>query len=77
MAKYLFVLNDAPYGSERIYNGLRYALTLSKAGTHELKLFLFGDAVYVAKAGQKVPSGHFNLEVVVHNLLRSGAAIGA
>jgi len=29
--KTLFILNEAPYGSERSYNGLRLAGTLSKA----------------------------------------------
>jgi len=29
--KTLFILNDAPYGSERSYNGLRLAGSLSKA----------------------------------------------
>jgi uncharacterized protein involved in oxidation of intracellular sulfur len=26
----LFILNDAPYGTERTYNGLRLALALAK-----------------------------------------------
>ena len=29
--KTLFIINDAPYGSERSYNGLRLARSLSKA----------------------------------------------
>jgi uncharacterized protein involved in oxidation of intracellular sulfur len=33
MSKTLFVLNDPPYGSERSYNGLRLAGSLSKAKT--------------------------------------------
>ena len=32
MASVLFVLNDAPYGTERSYNALRHALAMSKAG---------------------------------------------
>lgn len=28
--KVLFILNDAPYGSEKIYNGLRLAVALQK-----------------------------------------------
>ena len=47
----------APYGSERSYNGLRLAGTLSKAEGEEVKLFLIGDAASCAKAGQKVPEG--------------------
>ena len=30
MARTLFILNDAPYGTERSYNGLRLAGALSK-----------------------------------------------
>jgi uncharacterized protein involved in oxidation of intracellular sulfur len=28
--KILFIINDAPYGSEKAYNGLRMAMTLQK-----------------------------------------------
>lgn len=55
----LFVLNDAPYGSERSYNALRFAKALAKMG-HPVRVFLMGDAVACAAAGQKVPSGYYN-----------------
>jgi len=41
--KTLFILNDAPYGRERSYNGLRLAGSLSKAEGEDVKLFLIGD----------------------------------
>ncbi|MBI2289288.1 MAG: DsrE family protein, partial [Betaproteobacteria bacterium] len=47
--KTLFILNDAPYGSERSYNALRLARALSKAGGDEVKVFLIGDAAACAK----------------------------
>jgi uncharacterized protein involved in oxidation of intracellular sulfur len=53
--KTLIILNDASYGSERTYNGLRFAGSLARKGA-DLQLFLIGDAVGAAKAGQKVPS---------------------
>jgi len=39
--KVLFILNDAPYGSEKTYNGLRLAMALQKdhPGT-EVRIFL-------------------------------------
>lgn len=40
MAKTLFILNDAPYGTERSYNALRLAGALSKRQGEEVKLFL-------------------------------------
>jgi uncharacterized protein involved in oxidation of intracellular sulfur len=56
--KTLFILNDAPYGSERSYNALRLVRSLLKAGGAEVKVFLVGDAAACAKAGQKVPQGN-------------------
>lgn len=56
----LFILNDAPYGSERSYNGLRLAKSLAKREGESVRLFLMGDAVACAKAGQKVPEGYYN-----------------
>ncbi|MBT0960263.1 DsrE/DsrF/TusD sulfur relay family protein [Denitromonas iodatirespirans] len=56
----LFILNDAPYGSERSYNALRLARALAKRDGESVRLFLMGDAVACAKAGQKVPEGYYN-----------------
>lgn len=56
----LFILNDAPYGSERSYNALRLARTLAKRDGDSVRIFLIGDAVACAKAGQKVPEGYYN-----------------
>lgn len=55
----LFILNDAPYGSERSYNDLRLVKALSKTA-HPVRVFLMGDAVACAASGQKVPSGYYN-----------------
>lgn len=55
----LFILNDAPYGSERSYNDLRLAKALSRTA-HPVRVFLMGDAVACAASGQKVPSGYYN-----------------
>lgn len=56
----LFILNDTPYGSERSYNALRLARALAKREGESVRLFLMGDAVACAKAGQKVPEGYYN-----------------
>lgn len=52
MARHLFILNDAPYGSERSYNALRLANWLVKAEGEQVRVFLMGDAAACAKAGQ-------------------------
>ena len=59
--KTLMILNDAPYGSERTYNGLRLAGSLAKRDGTAVKVFLMGDAAGCAKAGQKVPQGYYNI----------------
>lgn len=61
--KALIVLNDPPYGTERCYNGLRFAHALQKAAaTNAVTVFLMADAVLAAKAGQKTPDGYYNIE---------------
>lgn len=66
--KILFILNDPPYGTERVYNGLRLAGTLSKNDT-EVTVFLMADAVLAAKAGQKTPDGYYNVERMLKRVL--------
>lgn len=56
----LFILNDAPYGTERSYNALRLARAVSKMEGQTIRVFLMGDSVACAKAGQKVPAGYYN-----------------
>ena len=74
--KNLFILNDAPYGSERSYNGLRLAGTLSNAEGEEVKLFLIGDAASCAKRGQKVADGFYNIQLMLGRVVRNKAEVG-
>jgi uncharacterized protein involved in oxidation of intracellular sulfur len=76
MAKTLFVLNDAPYGTERSYNALRLAGSLSKREGQKIRMFLIGDAASCAKAHQKVPQGHYNIEVMLRNVALHGGEVG-
>jgi uncharacterized protein involved in oxidation of intracellular sulfur len=69
---YLFVINDSPYGSERPYNALRLALDLVKReGTH-VRVFLLGDGVNCAIAGQKTPEGYYNVERMLKSQAKRG-----
>jgi uncharacterized protein involved in oxidation of intracellular sulfur len=72
----LVVLNDGPYGTERSYNGLRLAGALAKRDTEEVRVFLIGDAASCAKGGQKVPQGHYNLELMLRSLTGRGGVVG-
>ena len=74
--KTLFIINDAPYGSERTYNGLRIAGTLSKQDGNEVRVFLIGDGASAAHKGQKVPQGFYSIEVMLGSVIRHGGAVG-
>jgi len=73
--KTLMILNDAPYGSEQTYNGLRLAGSLARQGA-ELRVFLIGDAVACAKTGQRVPSGYYNTQNILGTVIRHGGTVG-
>ncbi len=76
MAKTLFILNDPPYGTERSYNALRLAGSLSKRDGEDVKVFLIGDAASCAKKDQKVPQGYYNTEAMLRNVGRRCGEIG-
>jgi uncharacterized protein involved in oxidation of intracellular sulfur len=68
--KTLFILNDAPYGTERCYNALRLALALQKKDlSAEVMVFLMADAVGAGRRGQKTPEGYYNIEHMLRRLL--------
>ncbi len=70
----LMILNDPPYGSERSYNGLRLAKAL--AGEKAVvTVFLLADSVICAKAGQKVPQGFYNIELMLKSVARTGKVL--
>ena len=74
--KILFMLNDAPYGTERSYNGLRVAKTLLKDDqTAIVTVFLLGDAVTCAKQGQKTPDGYYNIERMLESICHKGRVL--
>jgi uncharacterized protein involved in oxidation of intracellular sulfur len=76
MATTLLILNDPPYGTERSYNGLRLATSLAKREGGSVRVFLMADAASCAKAGQKVPSGYYNVETMLKVLGGHGAPVG-
>lgn len=72
MSSVLFILNDAPYGNERAYNALRLAGVMAGKDGIEVRLFLMADSVACAKAGQKVPEGYYNIQLMLGKVLRKG-----
>lgn len=80
----LMLLNDPPYGTERMYNGLRLAMSLAKRPDVQVTVFLMADAVGAARKGQKTPDGYYNLERMVkritvapHRVLLCGTCLDA
>ena len=73
---YLLILNDPPYGTERSYNALRLGLSLRKQRDVALKVFLLGDAVGCAKAGQMTPEGSYNLGRMLKGLTSHYIPVG-
>jgi uncharacterized protein involved in oxidation of intracellular sulfur len=74
--KYLIILNDPPYGTERSYNGLRLANSLAKQERTSVLVFLMGDAAACAVAGQSTPNGYYNIERMLKGLAAKGSRIG-
>jgi uncharacterized protein involved in oxidation of intracellular sulfur len=72
MSSTLFIVNQAPYGSERAYNALRLAGALCTREGQQVRVFLLADAVTCARAGQKVPEGYYNVALMLGKVLRSG-----
>jgi len=74
--KSLVLINDQPYGTERVYNALRLAQAMFKRDpATQLTVFLIGDAVLAAKSQQKTPDGYYNIERMLRRILTSKGTI--
>jgi uncharacterized protein involved in oxidation of intracellular sulfur len=74
--KALFIINDPPYGTERVYNALRIAhALLKKEPQTEVSVFLMADSVVAAKAGQKTPDGYYNVERMLKRVLAGNGKV--
>ena len=69
---YLLVINDGPYGNERPFNALRLGLDLVKHPEASVRVFLLGDGVQCAVAGQETHEGYYNIERMMASLARRG-----
>lgn len=68
--KVLFIINDPPYGTERVYNALRLAHAMLKREPEmAVTVFLMADSVVAARAGQKTPDGYYNVERMLKRVL--------
>ena len=68
--KILFILNEAPYGSENVYNALRLAMKLQQEHAEaEVRVFLMADAVTASLPNQSTPQGYYNIERMLKAVL--------
>ena len=72
----LFIINDPPYGTERVYNALRLAHALVKKDpAAQITVFLMADAVVAGKAQQKTPEGYYNVERMLKRVISSKGSV--
>ena len=74
--KTLIIINDAPYGTEKAYNGLRLAIQILKDyEDSEVNIFLMADAATCAIPNQKTPNGYYNIERMLKSFINKNGKI--
>ena len=74
--KILFLINDAPYGTEKFYNACRLAMTIQKEHNEvEVNVFLMADSVTGALVNQNTPQGYYNIERMLKLALTKQAKV--
>ncbi len=74
MGTIAIVLNDSPYGIEKLWNALRLTQALAVSG-EKINLFLMGDSVVAAKTGQETPKGYYNIGEMLTDIISKGATV--
>jgi uncharacterized protein involved in oxidation of intracellular sulfur len=73
--KILLIINGPAYGADETYNALRLATALTRRDDAGATVFLMGDAVTCAVAGQKTPDGYYTLDRMLKGFARHGGRI--
>ena len=74
--KLLIIINDAPYGTEKMYNALRHAMAIKTDFSEiEIRIFLMSDSVTGALPQQNTPNGYYNIEKMLTFLIKKGVQI--
>lgn len=74
--KYLFIVNDGPYGNERAYNAFRLAMGLQKASNEAVvTISLIGDGVANGINGQNTPNGFYNIGRMIKSILSKNGRV--
>ncbi|MEO7988621.1 MAG: DsrE family protein [Chryseolinea sp.] len=74
--KILFILNDAPYGSDKNYNALRTALQFQKQYPDaKIWIYLMRDSVTGALSGQKEKASQYSIGDMLTNIILHGGEV--
>lgn len=74
--KILFLLNDAPYGSDKNYNSIRTAIQLKKQdSSNKIWVYLMSDSVTGALQGQKEKTGQYNIGEMLTDIIHNGGEV--
>ena len=71
----LLVINGSAYGLDSTYNAVRLSAALAKRDDVIVTVFLMGDGVTTAMAGQKTPDGYYKLDRMLTIVTRNGGQI--
>lgn len=75
MKKILLIVNGPAYGADETFNALRLAVALTRRDDIAATVFLMGDAVTCALAGQRTPDGHYTLDTMLKTIHRHGGRL--
>jgi uncharacterized protein involved in oxidation of intracellular sulfur len=76
--KVLIVINDAPYGTENVYDALRLAMALqAEQRKVDVRIFLLADSVTCALPNQSTPQGYYNTERMLKSIINKGGQVKA
>lgn len=78
MQKILIVAHASPYGTEKLFNALRIAISLQEQEDTQvsLQLFLLSDAVFGALTKQSTPDLTYNLQQMLEILTAQKVPVG-
>lgn len=71
----LMIINGSAYGLDSTFNAVRLAAALAKRDGVHLTVFLMGDGVTAAIAGQKTPDGYYKLDRMLGGIARAGGTV--
>jgi uncharacterized protein involved in oxidation of intracellular sulfur len=75
MKKILLIVNGPAYGADETFNAIRLANALARRDDAQVTVFLMGDGVTCAIAGQRTPDGYYALDRMLKSFVRHGGNV--